>query len=146
MNSYGARSKAKLLTVRPDLREVAYMVMSWQVYDLTIIHGWRGEEVQNEAFLQGNSNKEWPDSKHNIVGPDGEPLSDALDFGPWCMLPTGRMGIPWKDTHAFAVIGGMFIAAGAVLGTTIIYGGDWDMDGTTTDQNLMDWGHVEVAS
>ena len=27
---------------------------------------------------------------------------------------------------------------------TIRYGGDWDTDGSTKDQSLMDWGHVEI--
>ena len=53
------------------------------------------------------------------------------------------MGIPWNDTHAFAVLGGMMIAAGESLDVPIVYGGDWDMDGTTTDQRLMDWGHIQ---
>ena len=146
MYSYGAASLAKLDTVRSDLVEVAQYVISLQVFDLTIVWGWRGEEVQNQAFLSGASTKQWPDSEHNIIGLDGKPLSNAIDFAPWCLLPNGTWGIPWKDTHAFAVLGGMFIAAGAVLDTPVIYGGDWDMDGTTTDQILMDWGHVEVAN
>lgn len=146
MYNYGAASLAKLDTVRPNLVEVAHYVISLQVFDLTIVWGWRGEDVQNQAFLSGASTKRWPDSEHNIIGLDGKPLSNAIDFAPWCLLPSGLYGIPWKDTHAFAVLGGMFIAGGITLNTPVIYGGDWDMDGTTTDQRLMDWGHVEVAN
>ncbi len=143
---YGAASGNKLLTVHPELRETFYKGLEISPYDITIIHGWRGEEVQNKAFADGNSGKEWPDSKHNLLDANGEPLSDAVDFGPWCMLPTGKMGIPWDDTHAFAIIGGILLATSISLGYKMRYGGDWDMDGLTTDQLLMDWGHMERQS
>jgi hypothetical protein len=55
------------------------------------------------------------------------------------------MGIPWKDTHAFAVIGGILIAVADAMDVKVRYGGDWDMDGQTTDQTLMDWGHIELV-
>ena len=143
MFTYGAASTRKLVTAHPELREILLLALRWQIYDMTIVWGWRGEEVQTQAFLTGASTKEWPDSKHNLLGPDGKPLSDAIDFAPWCLLPSGKMGIPWKDTHAFAVIGGLLLAASKQLGYNIRYGGDWDMDGLTTDQLLMDWGHIE---
>ena len=86
----------------------------------------------------------WPDSNHNAINSEGQPESTALDFAPWLRLPNGKMGIPWEDTHAFAILGGLFIAAGHFLGTPITYGGDWDSDGSTEDQTLMDWGHIEL--
>lgn len=148
MYVFGKSSEGKLLTVREDLRSVPYRVLGYQIFDFTIVWGWRGEEVQNQAFLSGASDKEWPNSMHNHMVKNEAglmvPESLAFDFAPWCMLPSGKMGIPWKDEHAFAVLGGMFIAAGAELGVLVVYGGDWDMDGTTTDQNLMDWGHAQV--
>ena len=143
---YGAASTRKLATVHYELRETFGLALSWQIYDMTIIYGWRGEADQDQAFLAGNSDKEWPNSKHNVVDAQGNPMSDAVDFAPWCMLPTGKMGIPWDDTHAFAVCGGILLAAAHQLGYKIRYGGDWDMDGLTTDQRLMDWGHVERVS
>lgn len=143
MFTYGAGSLTKLHTAHPELQETFELALSWQIYDITIIHGWRGKEIQNQAFEDGNSTKEWPNSKHNVINTEGDPLSDAVDYGPWCMLPSGVMGIPWDDTHAFAVIGGILLAASKQLDYNMRYGGDWDMDGLTTDQNLMDWGHLE---
>lgn len=143
MYIYGKSSTAKLLTAHYELRETFELALSWQIYDIAIVWGWRGEEIQTQAFLSGASTKEWPNSKHNIVDAEGEPLAEAVDYGPWCKLPNGKMGIPWKDTHAFAVIGGLLLAASQQLGYNMRYGGDWDMDGLTTDQNLMDWGHIE---
>jgi len=141
---YGSRSIAKLDTAHHELVETFHLYRQRQFYDITIIHGWRGEAIQHQAFIEGNSTKDWPDSKHNILGPDGEPLSNAIDYGPWCYVPElGKMGVPWKDTHAFAIIGGLLLACARELGYNLRYGGDWDMDGQTTDQNLMDWGHIE---
>ena len=133
---FGNNSRKHLDTLDPRLRKIAVLVMSWQIYDFSIIWGHRGPEAQNQAFAEGNSSKRWPESKHNIMP------SVALDFAPYIK----GIGVPWKDTHAFAVIGGLFIAAGAILKTPVVYGGDWDMDGQTTDQRLKDWGHVELKS
>ena len=145
--AFGKSSTAKLDTVHHELRETAVHALSWGIYDFTIVWGWRNEEQQEQAFLSGNSTKHFPDSKHNFMDAEGKPLSDAFDFAPWCRLPDGKMGIPWKDSHAFAVVGGIILAAARDLGYSHLrYGGDWDMDGLTTDQTLMDWGHVERAS
>lgn len=134
---FGSRSRANLGQCHPDLVMVAQYVMNLQVYDFTIICGYRDEEEQTHAFLQGNSTVRWPDSNHNNVP------SDAFDFGPWVRMPGGKMGIPWEDIHAFAILAGMFIAAGAVLGTPVRCGGDWDSDGWTKDHKLLDLGHIE---
>lgn len=147
MPSFGTSSERKLATVDPELVEVPRLVMSWGVYDFTIVWGWRSDQQQIDAFLSGNSKKKT--GSYHQVTKDGKPFSQAIDFAPWVLLPegygslSGKMGIPWKDTHAFAVIGGLMIAAGEVLNEPIVYGGDWDMDGLTTDQSLMDWGHIQ---
>lgn len=39
---------------------------------------------------------------------DEKPRSEAIDFGPWI-----NGGVPWNDTHIFAVIAGCFFAAAA---------------------------------
>lgn len=139
MYAFGERSKSILLTCRPDLVTVAQYVMDLQIMDFAIICGHRDEEAQLEAYMTGKSKVLWPKSKHNMT------LSNAFDFAPWVRLPDGKMGIPWEDTESFAMLGGMFLAAGAILKKPVRYGGDWDGDGSTRDQSLMDWGHIEVA-
>lgn len=106
--------------------------------DFTIVWGWRPQHIQDALFASGASKKRWPESTHNHMK-DGEPSSLALDFGVWV---DGK--IPWKDTHMFCVVAGVFFAAAKREGITLRWGGDWDMDGSTMDQSLMDWGHVEV--
>ena len=146
MYSYGTGSSRKLATCHPLLSSIADRAIELSPYDITIVHGWRGEEVQNALFDSGASHKQWPESRHNAMKIDQAadpqnylPESRALDFAPWVYG-----GIPWKETHIFAVIAGCFFAAAAGEGATIRWGGDWDTDGSTTDQTLMDYGHVEL--
>ena len=139
MWSYGRKSKLKLDTVYPLLRQVAVRALQISPYDITIIHGWRGEDIQNALYDSGASQKPWPYSKHNNTK-DSKPLSLAIDFGPWV---NGR--VPWGETHIFAIIAGCFFAAAYELEVELRYGGDWDGDGSTKDQTLMDWGHVECV-
>lgn len=139
--TFGSASENKLQGVDPELVQVPRLVLSWGIYDFTIVWGYRTDQQQLDAFLSGNSKKR-TGSYHQDTK-NGKPNAQAFDFAPWCKLPDGSMGIPWKDTHAFAVLGGMMVAAGTQTGCPIVYGGDWDMDGTTTDQTLMDWGHCQ---
>lgn len=138
MYAYGTESLSRLATITPNLRSVAHRVMSYQIMDLTIVCGQRGKEEQALAYVKGYSKKQWPDSLHNAT-----PFAHALDFAPWTKLPSGLWGINWDDTHAFAMLGGLFLAAGAATGTHLRYGGDWNRNGSTEDQILMDWGHIE---
>jgi peptidoglycan L-alanyl-D-glutamate endopeptidase CwlK len=140
---YGRKSKAKLLTCHPVLAMIADDVLELTPYDITIIHGLRGEDVQNALFDSNVSHKRYPHSRHNKTNDnrvaDPYSMSDALDFAPYV---DGK--IYWNDTHIFALIAGLFIAAAHKRGYTLRYGGDWDSDGKTTDQTLMDWGHIEI--
>ncbi len=133
MYAFGRRSQAKLVLADDRLQAIANRVMRYQVYDFTVVWTFRNEQEQEQAYISGTSRVRGPNSKHN------KRPAVALDFAPWV-----NGGIPWHDTHAFAVIGGFFLAAGAELGIALRYGGVWDMDGQTTDQRLMDWGHVEL--
>ncbi len=141
MNQFGTKSKKKLATVHLNLAVVAERALELSPYDFTIVHGWRNAEIQNALFESGASHTPWPESKHNALDePGGTPESLALDFAPWI---DGK--IPWNDTHIFAVIAGCFFAAAWEHSVVLRYGGDWDGDGSTKDQTLMDWGHMELV-
>lgn len=139
---FGVKSRRKLNTCDPRLVKVAERALELSPVDFTIVWGWRNKEQQNAMVASRVSKKRWPHSKHNAHKKrknDIVPNSKALDFAPW----VGNT-IPWDDTHVFAVIAGCFFAAAKELKINIRYGGDWDMDGSTKDQTLMDWGHVEL--
>lgn len=138
-HKYGTRSVGKLDTCHPSLRNVALLGLQRCPYDITIIHGWRNRALQNALVESGASRTRYPNSKHNFIGPKGEPLSLAFDFGPWV-----RSGVPWKETHIFAAVTGCFMAAANEVGIRLRWGGDWDGDGLSSDQTLLDWGHVEL--
>ena len=68
----------------------------------------------------------------------------ALDFAPYAG------GIDWGDVRQFCVVAGAFMLAAAQLreegeiSSRLRWGGDFDMDGTTTDQLFLDLGHIEL--
>jgi peptidoglycan L-alanyl-D-glutamate endopeptidase CwlK len=125
------------------LGEIAEEALRTCPYDIAIIHGLRGKDLQDHLYRGGKSRLKFPESRHNATrDPDvkyPKCMSDALDFGPWI-----EGDIPWDDTHIFAVVAGCFMVAALKLGVTLRWGGDWDSDGRTNDQTLMDWGHVEI--
>ena len=141
--SFGARSREKLKTCHPALMAVMTRALELSPFDLTIIHGWRGEEIQDALYQSGASKTPWPRSKHNHM--EGNlPMSLAVDVAPW--LPAHQpTPIPWKDEHLFCVMAGVVFAAATERNVTLRWGGDWDMDRLTTDQTFMDWGHFELA-
>ena len=138
--SFGDASLRKLDGCDPLLVNIARHAITATPVDFTIVWGYRGQEQQNALFESGASQKMYPQSKHNRTVA-GERRAAALDFAPWV---DGR--IYWKDTHMFALIAGVFIACANTRGrpVTLRWGGDWDSDGRTTDQTLMDWGHIEL--
>ena len=138
--SFGEASLRKLDTVAPHLVNIARHAITSTPVDFTIVWGYRGEAQQNALFDSGASQKQFPQSKHNSQA-NGQPAALALDFAPWV---DGR--IYWNDTHMFALIAGIFMACAATRGRPVElrWGGDWDSDGKTTDQTLMDWGHIEL--
>ena len=142
---YGNTSRARIATLHPTLAYVMYETLKRSPYDIVVISGHRGEELQNALFDKGASEKRYPDSRHNgtkdpLLQEDPPQLSDAVDFAPWV---NGR--IPWEDTHIFAVIFGVMTAVAHENNVKLRWGGDWNGDGSTSDQSLMDWGHVEIV-
>jgi len=136
---FGAKSLTQLNTVNLALASVARVALKRSPYDFAIIWGWRNEAQQNGMFAKGTSRKQWPKSKHNVTH-GGRPASHAFDFA-----PTGPGGvIPWSDTHLFAAIAGVILAAGAEMDVQLTWGGDWNRNASTQDQKLMDWGHIEL--
>ena len=138
---YGRASRAKLNTCHPLLAQVAERALELSPYDITIVWGGRTQAEQNALFESGASYARFPDSKHNVLGDDGEMRSEAIDFAPWV-----ASRVPWNDTHVFAVVAGAFFAAAAEIGVSLRWGGDWDGDGSTEDQTLLDWGHIEMIT
>jgi len=154
MPNFGERSSGKLITCHPLIREVSYLAIRY--YDFTVIHGWRGEELQNELVAQGASKTPWPTSKHNHQSDQrdvdegyatgvGLPLSLALDFAPWYInVPHVR----WRNSDEFYHMSGLIVGMSEDYlndrGFCFRYGGDWDGDQDLHDQTFLDLGHLEL--
>ena len=135
--AFGTSSQAKLKTCHPKIIQVANAAILATPADFTIVWGFRPETIQNALFDSGASKKRFPNSKHNFMS-NSVKMSKAIDFAPWI-----HGSIPWKDTHAFAVLAGVFFAVAGDI--KLRWGGDFDGDGLTVDQTFLDYGHMELA-
>ena len=143
-HNYGAGSNAKLETCHDELVVVMgeALTMTPDAIDITIVHGFRDKQTQN-AIDPRFTTKRWPASYHNATDDAGVPLSDAVDFAPYITLRNGKKGIPWTDVKLFSYVAGIIQAAAHRLGIEITWGGDFDRDGSTEDQRLGDYGHIQ---
>lgn len=129
MPEFSERSKKNLETCHPKLQQIFGMVIKH--VDCTIICGYRGKEAQGEAYRTGNSNKEFPNSKHN-ANP-----SWAVDVAPY--------PINWNNKERFYMFAGFVRGVASSLGIKIRCGADWDGDFETSDQSFFDLPHFELV-
>lgn len=133
MPNFGLISTARLNTCDHRLQHVLREVVIHR--DCIILCGNRGEEEQNRAFREGNSTKQWPDSKHNKLP------SEAVDVAPyWPLSPH----VHWNDVEHFYWFAGYVVRVADEMGIRLRWGGDWDSDGDFHDQRFMDLVHFEV--
>jgi len=129
MASLSNASQEKLDTCDERLVMVCETVI--QVYDFTVLEGYRSGERQDELFRQGKSKLQAGESKHN------RDPSLAVDLAPYPIL--------WSDSRRFYFLAGLMQMAGKNLGVTLRFGGDWDGDGDLKDQSFFDLVHFEVV-
>lgn len=132
MPVYSRASEEKLKTCCAELYLIFHNVL--HEWDHTIVWGFRDQISQHEAFLAGNSEKDWPNSKHNKFP------SDAVDA-----IPYYADGIRWKDEHGMYLFAGYVLRVAQDLNIKIRWGGDWDGDHDTKDQKFNDLCHFEVV-
>jgi len=118
-----------------DPRLVELMKEVIKFFDFTVLEGHRGEREQNIAFAKGLSQKRWPEGRHN-----SKP-SKALDIAPY--------PIDWKESEKtrqrFVLLAGYVLCIAAQKGLKIRWGGDWDRDQDTRDENFRDLPHFELV-
>ena len=124
MPKFGKRSRERMKGV--DSRLINVMNELIKLMDVTIIEGLRTKERQEELVAKGASKTKF--SKH-IEG-------KALDLSPY--------PIDWENRDGFYYMGGMIRGISQQLGYDIRYGGDWDSDGQTKDNNFDDLVHIEI--
>lgn len=122
------KSRRKLDECHLDLKIIFSRVS--EVMGCEVLAGFRGEEIQNEAFRTGKSKQKWPTSKHNTLP------SKAIDIVPY--------PVDWNDSSKFYYMAGVAKGIAHDLGIKLRWGGDWDMDTDFKDQKFNDLSHFEL--
>jgi peptidoglycan LD-endopeptidase CwlK len=144
--SYGTKSEARLVSCKSGIVAVFREVIKH--VDCSVLEGSRTDARQIALYntvdpvtgkrpttLDGVIKR----SKHQVTFDD--PLSGAIDAIPY---PTTLHGIDiWSDTTRFTLFAGEVLATGWALGVDLIWGGDWDGDGSRANQSFHDLPHFE---
>ena len=110
MPQFSQYSKNNLASTDPMLQHLFEFVI--QYYDCSVIAGHRGEDDQNAAWNAGNSQLQWPDSKHNKLP------SHAVDVVPH--------PLDWEDIDEFKRLGELVKVVAWGLGIhNLEWGGSW---------------------
>ncbi len=142
--SYGESSQAQLNSCTRELRIVANTVIQW--VDVSIIEGLRDTERQQALFADGKSTLDGITrrSKHQ---PNDNGESEALDFMPY--PGTQHFISIWDERpdnyKRWALHAGIWLAAGWQHGIELRWGGDWDSDGSASNQTFHDLPHIELV-
>jgi|TARA_Y100001938_G_C8094968_1_gene437522 peptidoglycan L-alanyl-D-glutamate endopeptidase CwlK len=124
MYKFGKRSLERLKGVDSKLVNVLNELV--KIMDVTVIEGLRSADRQQELLKKGATKVKY--SKHM----EGK----AVDIAPY--------PIDWKDRDRFHYMGGMIRGIAKQLNISVRWGGDWDSDGETKDNNFDDLVHVEL--
>ncbi|MBM7070888.1 M15 family metallopeptidase [Shewanella sp. 202IG2-18] len=139
MPRFGKTSDNRLDTCHIDLQLIFKEVV--KRYDCSIFCGHRGKAEQQEAFNSGNSQLQFPNSKHNLLP------SMAVDAGPYFKE---LKNTSWEDACAFALFAGYVkrvseeLLERGIIKHRLRWGGDWDSDGRTLDESFKDYPHFEL--
>ena len=136
MKHFSQSSASKLAGCHRDLQTLFNHIILER--DCTVVCGFRDEEAQNKAFSEGNSQKKWPDSKHNT-----QP-SLAVDVAPYEVS-----GIDWGKLQSAEFAGYVLGVADQLLrigsiSHRIRRGIDWDCDFDVDDTKFWDACHFEI--
>ena len=130
-NIFGISSYRRLNTIHPALKVLCIAIL--ERMDVTIVCGYRGEEEQNDAYKNGNSEVKFPNSKHN------HSPSSAVDIAPYIK---GK-GVRW-DSREVSRMQGRIQEIADYLSIPVRWGADWDGDGDIVEHKLKDFVHIEI--
>lgn len=128
MPAFSTLSEQRLATCDPRLQ--AILKEAIRHVDFTVLCGFRGPDEQEDAYRTGRSKVRWPNSKHN------RKPSVAVDLAPY--------PVDWTDTARFARLAGYIERIAHEQGVKLRWGGDFDMDGRTAGEKLVDMPHLEI--
>ena len=126
MASFGRASMKNLSTCDPKLQVLFKEVVKH--IDCSVLCGHRTKEEQDA--LQG-FDPPWPNSKHNSYP------SRGIDVAPY--------PIDWLDTQRFDRFAYFVLGMAVAKGIELRWGGDWDNDYDTDDNEFDDLPHFELV-
>jgi peptidoglycan L-alanyl-D-glutamate endopeptidase CwlK len=131
-------SNASLLRLKqchPQLCVVVARAIQISQVDFIVGAGIRSIEEQRENVRKGVSKT--MESKHL---PQSDGMSHAVDLWPWV---NGE--IPWNEFSAFRRVAEAMLQAASELDVELLWGGDWDRDGDSSDHEFIDGPHFELV-
>lgn len=134
---FGSRSKQVLVSLHPELRVLMNEVIKY--INISLIEGYRSGARQEELFKAGKTKVRAGGSKHNSVP------SEAVDLIPYPFSPED-----WEDRERFHLHAGFVLGIAAKLKSegkmtrSVRWGGDWDKDWETSDNEFDDFPHFEL--
>ena len=128
MPKFGRRSKERLATCDSRLQKVFNEVIKH--VDCSVLEGHRGEERQNALFEDGKTQVKFPKGRHNSSP------SNAVDVTPY--------PVDWEDRERQTLFAGFVLGVAKLMGITLRWGGDWDMDFHVMDNRFDDFPHFEI--
>ena len=120
MAKFSKQSEIKLKELHTDLQSILSEAI--KIFDFTILCGYRGQEEQEKAFLNGNSKAHFGQSKHNFKP------SLAVDIAPY--------PIDWNNVERFKNLADIILKIANEKNIKLIWGGNW--------QKLKDYPHFEL--
>ena len=127
MPSFSKLSLSRLSTCNVLLQDIAKEAIEY--VDFSVLCGHRHKEMQEKAFREGKSTKQWPSSKHNSWP------SKAFDLAPW---PTD-----WEDEGRFFQLAVVILFVARKRGVSLRWGGAWKGYPNRKGE-LNDLGHFEL--
>lgn len=135
MFKFGAKSTKQKSTCHKVWQEILDKAI--EIYDFTVLEGYRGEARQTKVYNSGASKFPFPLSTHNKVDKEGNPESLGVDLAPFPLY--------WdSDREQFLILAGLIIGIAWGMGYTVIWGGDWDGDYDFKDQKFNDLAHFTL--
>ncbi len=136
MPKFSSESFSRLSGCHRDLQVLFFEVVKY--LDCTIVEGYRNEEDQERAFVNGTTKLHFPNGKHNA-----QP-SLAVDVYPY--------PINLNDVKRSIFFGGFVLGIAQKLKEegkmehSVRWGGSWDGLGKLNGENeLQDFGHFELV-
>jgi len=144
----GLDNKSSAILSTCDFGIQAVINRAAETLSLKVICGHREKAAQDAAFysIPRRSKKKYPDSPHNQVP------SLAVDVTPddvrWDILndPTINPKEYYKQINQAYFNAGIILATGKEMGTELIFGGDWNVDYNTKDNNFDDLFHFQLRN